>query len=70
MMMAIMYVFFVVVLLWIQFKLMKKTAQTKDYVTVGLILSMSVIVGVCLTMGIPLMSPTMMLEKWLSAWVK
>ncbi len=66
----VMYSFFVALLFWVQLKLMKKTAQMKEYVTVGLILTMSTVVGLCMTMGFPIMSPSMILQKWLSIFVK
>lgn len=66
----VMYSFFVALLFWVQLKLMKKTAQMKEYVTVGLILTMSTVVGLCMAMGFQIMSPSMILQKWLSIFVK
>lgn len=65
-----MYSFFVAFLFWLQLKLIKKTAQMKEYVTVGLILTLSTVVGLCMTMGIQIMSPSMILQKWLSILLK
>ncbi|WP_308636482.1 hypothetical protein [Paenibacillus silvisoli] len=65
-----MYVLLVSFLLWGQWKLMKPTAQKKDYVTVGLILSLAIVIGLCLSMGMQLTSPDMMLQRWLSQLVK
>ncbi len=65
-----MYSFSVAFLFWVQLKLMKKTAQMQDYVTVGLILTLSTVVGLFLAMGIQIMSPSMILQKWLSILVK
>jgi hypothetical protein len=66
----VMYSFFAALLFWVQLKLMKKTAQMKEYVTVGLILILSTVVGLCMTMGFQIMSPSMILQKWISIFVK
>ncbi|SEO00686.1 hypothetical protein SAMN05518847_105231 [Paenibacillus sp. OV219] len=70
MMNIVMYSLLVAILYWVQLKLMKKMARTRDYVVVGLILTLTTIVGICLAMGIQLTSPTMILQKWILDVVK
>lgn len=70
MMNVTMYSFSVGVLCWIQLKLMRKTARPRDYVLAGVIIMASILVGLCLAMGIQLMSPSMLLEKWLKPFMR
>ncbi|MFC4808186.1 hypothetical protein [Paenibacillus sp. GCM10023250] len=53
-----------------QWKLMKKSVQTRDYVTVVLLFALCAAVGVSLALGLQLTSPTMLLQQWLSSLVK
>lgn len=66
----ILYVLFVGVLFGVQWKLMKKSVQTRDYVTVVLLFALCAAVGVSLALGLQLTSPTMLLQQWLSSLVK